>query len=145
MLDHALQYLAAGLPIWPVCHPRVSTDGCHEHGRLCAHPGKTPLVKWGEFQQHLPDEALIRLWWSKWPEANIGLACGQLAGLVVLDADSDDAIRYCTELGGLEDAPVHLTGKGTHWLLRHPGQPVRNFAGKYRPNVDFRGDGASRT
>jgi hypothetical protein len=141
MLEAALTYLRAGLPIFPVCSPKPGSDGCREHGRSCRHSAKTPLIKWGSFQTELPSEADVRLWWGKWPQANIGLACGELAGLVVLDADSPEAIRYCLEQGGLDEAPVSLTGKGTHFLLKHPGQNVRNFASKFRPNVDFRGDG----
>jgi hypothetical protein len=99
------------------------------------------LVKWGDFQAKLPTEADVRLWWSKWPEANIGLATGALSGTFVLDADSPEAIQYCSDMGGLEDAPVHLTGKGRHFLFAHPGYVVRNFAGKFRPNIDARADG----
>ena len=33
------------------------------------------------------DQAQIRCWWEKWPDASIGLATGKISGVWVLDID----------------------------------------------------------
>ncbi len=35
----------------------------------------------------------IEQWWSKWPDANIGIATGKDSGLMVLDLDNKDDRR----------------------------------------------------
>ena len=56
------------------------------------HPGKkTPITEHG-CKDATVDENQIRMWWAKWPTANIGLACGDQTGLYVVDIDvKDDA------------------------------------------------------
>src|SRR4051794_22759713 len=50
-------------------------------------PGqKTPLTAHG-FKDATTDEAKIRGWWKAHPAANIGIACGSVSGIVVLDED----------------------------------------------------------
>ena len=34
---------------------------------------------------HDPEQ--IESWWSQWPDANIGIATGEISGLLVLDID----------------------------------------------------------
>ena len=49
---------------------------------------KTPLEA-GGFYTASTDPAVIRDWWRRWPEANVGIACGA-SGLVVIDIDAKD-------------------------------------------------------
>ncbi len=58
-----------------------------------------PLVKWG--LAATTDPAAIRDWWSKWPTANIGLACAK-SGLCVLDLDMKKGKNGRVELDQLE-------------------------------------------
>jgi Bifunctional DNA primase/polymerase, N-terminal len=47
---------------------------------------KTPLVKdWPNVAT--ADEGRIREWWSRWPEAGIGLATGRASGVYIVDID----------------------------------------------------------
>lgn len=149
MVEHALDYLHAGLPIFPVCSPLMPI---HEHRDpdtkkmfVCETPktlGKTPLVRWKGYQKQLPEEDDIRFWWRKWPQANIGLATGELSGILVLDADGTEARKEVLRRGGLENTPTVWTGKigGAHFHLAYPGGDVRNFARKL-PGTDMRGQG----
>ena len=50
-------------------------------------PDKKPYIKWEEFQKRLPTEAEILEWWSKWPDANIGIVTGIISGIAVIDLD----------------------------------------------------------
>ena len=93
------------------------------------------------------DETTIRQWWSRWPGANIGLACG-LSGLVVIDVYADHggwetwrALRAAHGITG--DTLKSITGGGgAHFLYLAPaGLDVRNSAGKLGPGVDVRANG----
>lgn len=140
MLEHALEYLQLGYPVFPVCSPAM---GQHRHrNATCTSVGKRPLVAWEPYQTRLPTINEVRKWWSDWPLANIGMPTGQLSGVVVLDADSGDAKKLAMEQGGVDRTPAVFTGKpgGIHFWLAHPGDTVSNFARK-RPGLDFRGDG----
>lgn len=152
MLDHALEALSFGYPVFPVCSPLM---GNHEHWsterkRMEACPrerwGKIPLESWRAYQTRLPTPSEVRAHWAKWPLANIGMATGRLAGVVVLDCDSGEARSLAMGNGGLDETPAVWTGKpgGIHYWLKHPGTEVRNFvAGRKQryPGLDFRGDG----
>jgi hypothetical protein len=148
MIEHALEYLRAGLPVFPICSPLMSG---HQHRNAdtnrmetCtgAGIGKTPLIRWRGYQQQLPEEDDVRFWWKKWPTANIGLATGELSGVLVLDADGTEARKEVMRRGGLENTPTVWTGKigGAHFHLAYPGGDVRNFARKL-PGTDMRAQG----
>jgi hypothetical protein len=42
-----------------------------------------PLVKWGS--QASNDVEQVKAWWAKWPNANIGLVCGEIFDVIDLD------------------------------------------------------------
>ena len=69
-LKAALDYAARGLPVFP-CDPR----------------GKRPLTANG-FKAATRDEAQIRAWWQRQPDAMIGLPTGHASGVFVLDIDA---------------------------------------------------------
>lgn len=148
MLQHALEYLAEGLPIFPICTPLMVGHRHRDPDTLEVYTcsgdtlGKTPLIKWGRYQRELPDEDDIQDWWTRWPNANIGMATGGRSGVLVLDADGTEARKECLRLGGLDATPTVWTGKigGAHFHLKYPGGDVRNFARKL-PGTDMRAQG----
>lgn len=84
------------------------------------------------------DAAVIEAWWDDTPTANVGIATGSRSGLVVVDLDPGaDADRL--------DLPATRRVKtprgGFHLYYAHPGEQVRNSAGKLAEHVDVRGDG----
>jgi hypothetical protein len=108
--------------------------------------GKHPRIN--EWQKTATtDAAQIAKWWGQWPDANIGVACGEGSGIVVLDIDKrhggDDSLAFLEEKHGkLPETPQVLTGGGgTHYFFRHPGQKIPNSAGRVGPGIDIRGDG----
>ena len=74
-LDVALGYAREGFAIFP-----------------CQARDKMPLTKHG-CKDATRDEAQIRRWWTKWPDANIGLATGREHGIAVIDVDGDEGER----------------------------------------------------
>lgn len=87
-LAYALAYADFGWPVFPCCSPRIDDPTrCRHHpdGRCGDSIGKSSLVSaWPTAAT--TDAGQVRRWWQRWPDANIGLACGP-AGVVVIDAD----------------------------------------------------------
>jgi hypothetical protein len=82
-----------------------------------------------------------------WPQANVAVATGALAGLVVLDVDprheGDGTLAdLIAKHGTLPHTPCAWTGGGgLHYYFAHPGSNVPNSAGRLGPGLDVRGDG----
>jgi hypothetical protein len=145
-LDWALTYAEAGLRVFPVHTIRNGVCSC---GRLNAcKPGKHPvgaLVPHG-LRNAATDPALIKAWWCKIPDANIGIATGPESNLVVLDIDGPDgetivaAIEH--QYGPLPATASVKTSKGRHLYFAYPknGTRVKSVSRK-KLNIDVRGDG----
>jgi hypothetical protein len=109
--------------------------------------GKTPLTEHG-FHDATIDPEQIRRWWQETPEANVGVATGQV---VVIDLDVDRSppgdqvwTRLCQEHDA--DAlgtPWSVTrSHGYHlWYAPQAGVALRNSAGKIGPGIDVRANG----
>ncbi len=84
---------------------------------------KKPFVKWEPFQSERASQDQIHTWWKKHPGANIGLVCGEVSGIDVVDCDSEHGRDALNEF--LSDSfitPVSKTPKGWHYFFKHsPG------------------------
>jgi hypothetical protein len=97
---------------------------------------KTPLLQ--EWQiVATTDPGTIDKWWTQFPTANVGIACGKESGLFVLDVDDDkggkDQLFVLTEDNtGLPDTVEVITKRGWHLYYAWPvnGSTIRNSAGK---------------
>lgn len=120
----------------------------------CRPRGKEPLTPHG-FHDATRDERTIRQWWDRWPDANIGIACGP-SGIAVLDIDSKhgaDPREVIPDLG-LDDLPTVLTGEAPERSDEYPNSlpGVRGAHVLFRsnlptgktiiPGVEIRGAGA---
>lgn len=129
LLDAALEYAAKGWPVMPVA------------------PGdKKPLTAHG-----LKDATVyspqIEEWWTKWPDANIGIPCGRITGAYVLDVDprhgGDTSLEELCPPTKIPDTLVAQTGGGGHhyWFSwPENGHEIRN-ATDIMPGLDIRGEG----
>lgn len=125
LLNTALVYRRQGFSVIPI-QPRE----------------KKPLIAWEKYQNEKGTEKEIEAWWSKWPEANIGIVAGAISGLVTIDLDSVEAKDKLKELlpgYDLRRVPRSRTGKGWQLFFKHPGTPIQNRAGTI-PDLDVRGD-----
>jgi hypothetical protein len=122
----AIEWARAGFAIFP-CRP-------------C---GKEPLTKHG-FKDATRDEAQIRQRWTKWPDANIGLATGRENGIAVIDVDGLEGEKRLALLeekfGKLPPTSRGDTGNGKHLIFATPEDcgPVPCGAAD---GLDFRADG----
>lgn len=105
---------------------------------------KTPLTEHG-FKDASTDKGQIDTWWTRWPEANVGLDCGR-AGVIVIDVDPRNGGEETWKaLVGEMGAEIERTlrvltpGGGSHFYYQVDGQQVRN--GNLGKGVDVRGAG----
>jgi hypothetical protein len=129
-LNAALSYARHAIPVFP-CEPG----------------GKRPLTHNG-FWDATTDEHRLRVWWGRWPYANVGIPTGKESGLLVLDVDPREGGPQSLTLLERHNRPLPRTtrsrtgGGGTHVFFRYlPGEEVRNSAGWLGPGLDVRGEG----
>jgi len=102
--------------------------------------GKPPLI--ADWPNVIATPELVREWWARWPDANIGVRTG--GGLAVVDVDprngGDRALALLQERhGGLPCTPEVATGGGgRHLYFRGP----RVLASRdVAPGVELKADG----
>jgi Bifunctional DNA primase/polymerase, N-terminal len=101
---------------------------------------KRPFTAQG-FKDASCDGELVHRWWSRWPDALIGVPTG--ARFVALDVDLTKHVE-AQEWYGKANLPLtrtHVTRSGGRHLLFKPNDRVRNTTGKVCRGVDTRGDG----
>lgn len=130
MVEYALRYASMGWDVFPL------------QAR-----NKLPFKDFAWNLLATTNENKIKEWWRKYPDANIGVACGKRSQIIVLDIDighgGEESIEgLCNINGRLPDTPQAATGGGgRHIVFLHPGVEIRNSASKLGPGIDVRGDG----
>jgi P4 family phage/plasmid primase-like protien len=124
-LERALAYIELGWPVFPLI-PN----------------SKKPLTKNG-FKDASTSAFRVTKWWTDHPDANIGIATGQVSQLAVLDVDVKNGAKGLESLKGIKGLTPTLIAKtpsgGWHYyyLLTHP---LRSRNGLL-PGIDLKADG----
>ena len=116
-LEAALDYARRGIPVFPT-NPL----------------DKKPLTPNG-FKDATADEAQIREWWQKWPNAMIAAPTGSASGMWVTDLDLDPAkkvdgmatlAQLIAQHCEIPKTLMTITPRGgrMRWLLRQPDLPA---------------------
>lgn len=131
--EAALRYAAAGIAVFPL----IEKD-------------KKPLTANG-FKDATTDPEKIEEWWSVHPNANVGIATGDMSGgLVAIDMDIDKEkgkdgyhafLKWCDEnFLVLPDSWLSITGRGGYHLIYRSLFPVPSKIG-WLEDVDIRANG----
>jgi hypothetical protein len=118
----------------------------------CGVKSKLPLIAAKDGGQGYKDATRdvdkITAWWSAHPQANIGVATGEMSDIVVIDTDGPDGEASWAKLCEDHEEPETLTSRtgradgGRHLIFRRPaGVTIKNSASKLGPHLDVRGDG----
>jgi hypothetical protein len=157
--DAALGYASRGIPVLPLHHPLphhgslqpVGGDqppalatGCSCRDPGCGQPAKHPL---GALVPHGVNDATcnrarILAWWTRHPQANIGLATGRLFDVLDVDGPTGErAIGQLAATHGLASSGplVRTGGGGWHFYLAPTG--LGNVHPRALERVDWRGRG----
>ena len=136
----ALHYSALGWRVLPLHSPTL-TGACSCGRTNCPNPAKHPHTRHGA-RDATTDAPTITAWWTAWPNANIGLATGEL---IVIDVDG---AAGNASLRRLEHAHTPLpttleaaTSRGRHLYFSAPASRLGNSAGRLGDGLDVRGHG----
>ena len=151
MVDAALAYAKLGWFVFPIHSLKNGICDCPE-GHQCKSPGKHPIAKCVPkgLKNAQITPPVIRAWWKKYPNANVGIVTGTISGLFVLDIDTkhdgDDTLKEFEKTHGLI-APEDYTGcvqtgsGGYHYYFVYPkNHACKNKTGLL-PGIDIRADG----
>lgn len=132
LLDHALAYYDHGWQVMP----------CQN---------KQPLLDTWEGLQDLriPRETITD-WWTRWPDAQIALICGEISGVTAIDIDwikdKDHNILAHLSLNPddigktIPNSPQSFSGsRGKHVLVKY--EPVKNSTKAVHSQIDIKSDG----
>lgn len=144
LLKSALAYVTKfNFSVIPLHWIENSKCSCGQKG-VCS-VGKHLLTKNGVKDATKDIEQIIK-WWIKWPNANIGIACGTKSGIFVVDVDVNatidghDTIKELeNKYGELPITPMQLTGSGgTHYFFKNDVE-IKNSI-KFLPGLDIRAE-----
>jgi hypothetical protein len=133
MLATVLDYIKKGIPVFP-CNPS----------------DKTPLTPRG-FKDATTDEQRVRAWWTRRPDAMIGMPAGTRTNTFVLDVDLDPAegingpktlAELTAKHGPLPSTLTSNTPRGgTQFFFLLNGADIRCSTSRVGPDLDIRGEG----
>jgi putative DNA primase/helicase len=115
----------------------------------CRSEDKRPLTEHG-FKDASLDPAQIREWWTRHPEALIGVDCGR-SGLVVIDCDVKNGVdgpgnwlKIAAKAGFDPTEALHSRTQsgGEHFIFADSSHgAIASSAGKLAPGIDIRANG----
>jgi len=129
--EHIKYYILGGQEIFP-----------------CEVNGKSPITTNG-YKDASSDPNQIKIWWENHPNANIGLATGKDANLVVIDVDVKNDVggmesleQLENECGRFDTLMVHSPSGGRHYYFKYPqGNPSIGCRTNLRSGIDIRANG----
>ncbi len=149
-VEFALDYARLGCRVFP-CHWIYPDGKCSCRKSDCGSPGKHPIETGWQASATTDEETIIR-WWTRKPQANIGIATGKGSNLTVLDVDVPKPNKPSTEdgrdtlhemqakHGAIPETPIVIAGSGgPHYYFQYQPE-IRNEV-RFAPGLDTRNEG----
>lgn len=138
-MNYALKYAEQGFAVFPVHEPERYPGGfqcsCRKEGCRGKHPRTINGVKDATI-----DANQLKEWWTKWPNASIGMATGAKSGVSVVDLDGLEGIASGQKLK-LSSVITSLTGNGKQLFYADSEGKLSNSVRKLSAGMDTRGTG----
>lgn len=143
VLEMALKYAEIGIPLHGIKEDGACT--CKK-GSSCSSRGKHPIFN-GWQERATTDQDVIKKWWSKYSDANIGISTGKKSGWLVLDVDTkyqgDESLEVLEML--YDDLPATVTAitgsGGKHIIFKYPKEMHIPNKVSFKQGLDTRSDG----
>ena len=149
--DAALKYAKSGKFIIPLHSIKTGQCSC---GKNECKQGKHPRTQHG-LKDASTDPKVIEAWWTKWPDANIGLLTGKINDLVIVDVDvspkkdgsrkkGEESLKALeAQYGALPETLISITGSGGHHLAFKYPSGIEKLGNRtaFREDLDIRADG----
>jgi hypothetical protein len=108
---------------------------------------KKPYEKWAEFQTRIATEEEITAWWTKYPEAMIGIVTGKISNTFVVDLDKyaegyseETALEYFPD--DLITPSAATQSGGEHLYFKYIAlMDSISITSRILPGIDYRGNG----
>jgi Bifunctional DNA primase/polymerase, N-terminal len=101
---------------------------------------KRPAAAWAEYQQRRATAPEIRQWWAHRPDLNVGLVCGRVSSLGVVDVDPRNGGEASLAAYPAPAGPAVQTGSGgRHYYFTERG--IAKIPGLL-PGLDVQGEGS---
>ncbi len=114
----ALGYATKGWFVFPVHHPDNDRRSCRNPN--CPSPAKPPITTQG-LKNATTDPGTLDVWWSRCPNANIGIVTGRVSGIVVEDVDAKsgglETWAKLQDIQGRVDTLAAVTGVGGGYIV----------------------------
>lgn len=129
-LNSASSYASHGWPVFPL-----------------GENSKIPAIKGGAgVKEATIDYAVIKSWAEAYPHANVGIACGELSGVLVIDLDprngANESISKLSMRGYVfPECPVAQTGGGGRHLFFRFDPKIGNSKDKIGKGIDIKSTG----
>jgi hypothetical protein len=96
---------------------------------------KKPLISWKHLQERFPTEYEVRQWFDIFPEAQVGIVCGKISNLTVVDVENGGDPSFLPQ----DTLIVGTGGGGYHYFFKYE-EGVGNKA-RIMKLIDFRSEG----
>lgn len=141
IMTQALDYTRRGWHVFPCREQTVLDEDGQERFKA-----KAPYIGSG-FKEATTDEAAVREWWRRWPNALIGVSTGP-SGLLVVDLDNKHGVdgaasfaEVCAVHGGIPKTfTVRTQSGGLHYYFKRPAGVSVPSKNGWLPGVDVRAD-----
>ena len=146
IFDYSMNYaIECGWSVFPL-HSIDSNGRCTCGNAACKSPGKHPRTPNGVKDASV-DQVDLTQWFAGNLDSNIGIATGDVSGLIVVDIDTKKGADWNDLIfGGVDqtifNTPKVKTGAGYHYYYKLPaGVSIKNSANKLGKFIDVRGEG----